>query len=66
MSIDYARLALPGLSGYDFSGIVDAMVQNYSLPLNRMQEKQSTLETVKMLGGISIPDFLLWRKPWTS
>jgi flagellar hook-associated protein 2 len=47
MSIDYARLALPGLSGYDFSGIVDAMVQNYSLPLKRMQEKQSTLETVK-------------------
>lgn len=47
MSVGYANLALPGLSGYDFSGVVEAMVQNYSLPLNRMQEKQSLLETKK-------------------
>lgn len=47
MSVGYAKIALPGLSGYDFSGIVDTMVRNYSLPLNQMQKKQSTLEIKK-------------------
>lgn len=47
MSVGYTNIALPGLSGYDFSSIVDTMVQNYSLPLNQMQEKQSKLEIVK-------------------
>lgn len=40
-------VALPGLSGYDFNGIVDVMVNNYSLPLNQMQQKQGLLETKK-------------------
>lgn len=40
-------VALPGLSGYDFSGIIDIMVNNYSLPLNQMQQKQGLLETKK-------------------
>lgn len=47
MSVGYTKIALPGLSGYDFSSIVDTMVQNYSLPLNQMQKKQSTLEIKK-------------------
>lgn len=42
-----SNMALPGLSGYDFSGIVDMMVNNYSLPLNQMQEKKGILETKK-------------------
>jgi len=45
MSVSNINLA--GISGYDFSGIVDAMVSNYSLPLNQMQQKQSALETKK-------------------
>jgi len=45
MSVNYTSLALPGLSGYDFSSIVETMVQNYSLPLDKMQTKQTTLET---------------------
>ena len=40
-------MALPGLSGYDFSGIVDMMVNNYSLPLNQMEQKKGILETKK-------------------
>lgn len=42
-----SNMALPGLSGYDFSGIVDMMVNNYSLPLNQMQDKKGILETKK-------------------
>ena len=42
-----SSLALPGLSGYDFSTVVDTMVKNYSLPLERMTEKKSLLETQK-------------------
>ncbi|NLI94163.1 MAG: flagellar filament capping protein FliD [Peptococcaceae bacterium] len=38
---------LAGISGYDFSGIVEAMVTKYSTPLTRMTEKQTTLETKK-------------------
>jgi len=45
MSVSNINLA--GISGYDFSGIVDAMVSNYSLPLGQMQEKQSALEIKK-------------------
>jgi flagellar hook-associated protein 2 len=41
------NIALPGLSGYDFSGIVEAMVSNYSLPLGQMQQRQTTLEAKK-------------------
>jgi flagellar hook-associated protein 2 len=44
VSSNYTSLALPGLSGYDFSSIVDTMVQNYSLPLNKMQQQQSDLQ----------------------
>lgn len=47
MSVNSASLSLPGLSGYDFSSIVQTMVNNYSLPLNKMQEQQSTLQTKK-------------------
>ncbi len=42
-----SNIALPGLSGYDFSGIVDMMVNNYSLPLNQMEQKKGILETKK-------------------
>ena len=42
-----SNLALPGLSGYDFSSVIDMMVRNYSLPLNRMTDKKSVLETQK-------------------
>lgn len=42
-----SNMALPGLSGYDFSGIVDVMVNNYSLPLNQMKERKGILETKK-------------------
>jgi len=41
----YTSLALPGISGYDFSSIIQAMVNNYSLPLNQMNSKKSALET---------------------
>lgn len=41
------NIALPGLSGYDFSGIVDMMVNNYSLPLGQMEQKKGMLETKK-------------------
>jgi len=41
------NLALPGLSGYDFSGIIDAMVSNYSRPLVKMQQQQSNLQIKK-------------------
>jgi flagellar hook-associated protein 2 len=37
--------ALTGLSGYDFSGIVSAMVQAYKLPETQMQTQQSTLQS---------------------
>jgi len=42
-----SNMALPGLSGYDFSAIVDMMVNNYSLPLNQMEQKKGILETKK-------------------
>jgi flagellar hook-associated protein 2 len=47
MSIGSTNLSLPGLSGFDFSAIVQAMVNNYSQPLNKMQEQQSVLQTKK-------------------
>lgn len=42
-----SNLSLAGLSGYDFSGIVDAMVNNYSRPLVKMQQQQSNLQLKK-------------------
>lgn len=42
MSID--RMSMPGLSGYDFTGIVQSMVQVYSLPKVKMIEQQSDLQ----------------------
>jgi flagellar hook-associated protein 2 len=42
-----SNLSLPGLSGYDFSSIVNALVTNYSKPLTKMKTQQSALETKK-------------------
>ena len=39
--------ALSGLSGYDFSGIVDSLVSVYKLPETRMVTKQTTIQTTK-------------------
>ncbi len=47
MSVNSTNLSLPGLSGYDFSGIVQTMVNNYSQPLTKMQEQQSLLQNKK-------------------
>jgi len=44
MSIDYIRPSLQGISGYDFSGITQVMVNNFSLPLNKLNASQSALE----------------------
>jgi flagellar hook-associated protein 2 len=38
---------LSGLSGYDFSGIIEAMVESYKLPQNQMTDKVSKLTTQK-------------------
>ncbi|NLO98278.1 MAG: flagellar filament capping protein FliD [Peptococcaceae bacterium] len=40
-------LNLSGLSGYDFSGIIQAMVDSYKLPQNRIYDKVSKLTTQK-------------------
>lgn len=45
MSVD--KLNLMGLSGYDFTGIVDSMVQMYRLPQAKMAEQQSSLQIRK-------------------
>lgn len=42
-----SNLALSGISGYDFSGITEMMIANYSRPLNTMQQKLDTLEVKK-------------------
>ncbi|OLN33512.1 flagellar filament capping protein FliD [Desulfosporosinus metallidurans] len=39
--------ALSGISGYDFSGIVDSLVAAYKLPENQMVTKQTTIQTQK-------------------
>lgn len=39
--------ALSGLSGYDFSGIVDSLVAAYKIPETQMVTKQSTIQTTK-------------------
>jgi len=39
--------ALSGISGYDFSGIVDSLVSVYKLPEAKMVTKQTTLQTTK-------------------
>jgi len=39
--------ALSGLSGYDFSGIVDSLVSVYKLPENQMITSQTTIQTTK-------------------
>lgn len=38
---------LPGLSGYDFSGIIASMVQVYKLPENRLNDRKSSLQIQK-------------------
>lgn len=38
---------LPGLSGYDFSGIVERLVDVYRLPENQMIQQQNKLEKIK-------------------
>lgn len=38
---------LPGLSGYDFSGIITGMVQVYKLPENRLNDQKSNLQLQK-------------------
>ncbi len=40
-------ISLPGLSGYDFSGIIDKMTQVYKLPENQMNDKKSLLTSKK-------------------
>lgn len=40
-------LALPGLSGYDFSGIINALVQAYRVPEVQMNDQVSELQTKK-------------------
>ncbi|MCL1852472.1 MAG: flagellar filament capping protein FliD [Peptococcaceae bacterium] len=45
--INYTQMSLAGISGYDFSGITQAMVNNYSLPLNQLNDSQKALETKK-------------------
>lgn len=47
MSIDSTNLSLPGLSGYDFSGIVSKLVQVYSMPEQKMLDEQSALQIKK-------------------
>lgn len=42
-----SSLALSGISGYDFSGITEMLIANYSRPLDTMQEKISTLGAKK-------------------
>lgn len=42
-----SSLNLQGISGYDFSSIIETMVSNYSIPLTKMQEQKSALETKK-------------------
>jgi len=44
-STSSGALSLPGLSGYDFSGIITSMVQSYKLPETQMVTQQSTLQT---------------------
>lgn len=39
--------ALAGISGYDFSGIVQAMVTSYSRPLTKMQDRMDSLEATQ-------------------
>lgn len=46
-SASSASMALPGLSGYDFTGIVDKLVQAYKLPETRMTDQQSKLQIQK-------------------
>ncbi|MCL1790426.1 MAG: flagellar filament capping protein FliD [Peptococcaceae bacterium] len=45
--INYTPVSLAGISGYDFSGITQAMIKNYSLPLNQLNDSQKALETKK-------------------
>ncbi len=45
MSIGSTGMSLPGLSGYDFSGIIDMMVQVERLPELQMQTNQTALQT---------------------
>ncbi|MCL1917714.1 MAG: flagellar filament capping protein FliD [Peptococcaceae bacterium] len=45
--IEYIRPSLSGISGYDFSGITQVMVNNYSLPLNQLNASQKALEAKK-------------------
>ncbi|WP_206810932.1 flagellar filament capping protein FliD [Paradesulfitobacterium ferrireducens] len=47
MPIGSTSMSLPGLSGYDFSGIIDKMVQAYKLPENQLFDKQGRLQTKK-------------------
>ncbi|MDI6879461.1 MAG: flagellar filament capping protein FliD [Desulfitobacteriaceae bacterium] len=45
MSIGSTGISLPGLSGYDFSGIIDKLVQVERLPELQMQKTQTDLQT---------------------
>lgn len=45
MSINASGISLPGLSGYDFSGIIDKLVQVERLPELQMQKTQTDLQT---------------------
>ncbi|UWG98311.1 flagellar filament capping protein FliD [Dehalobacter sp. DCM] len=47
MSVSSSSLSLPGLSGYDFSSIVDTLVTSYSQPITQMQTQKTALETKK-------------------
>ena len=40
-------ISIPGISGYDFSSIIDSMVTAYKLPENQLNDKKTSLETRK-------------------
>jgi flagellar hook-associated protein 2 len=42
-----SNISLSGISGYDFSGIIQSMVDVYKLPENRMNQKKSDLSAEK-------------------
>ena len=42
-----SSLSLSGISGYDFSGITEALISNYSKPLTTMQNSLSSLQEEK-------------------
>ena len=38
-------ISIPGISGYDFSSIINSMVQAYKLPENQLNDRKTSLQT---------------------